>query len=80
MRFKELDIPKCMLTRNQNHPAAFMERQIRLILEDRSQSQEQQEISRQHCLARHALMQEKQKYIWNRMFPSDEYRRKTGIF
>ena len=47
--------------RNQNHPAASTERLIRLILEDRSQLQEQQETSSQHYSARHVLTQEKQR-------------------
>ena len=47
--------------RNQNHPAASTERLIRLILEDRSQFQEQQETSSQHYSARHVLTQEKQR-------------------
>lgn len=57
---EELDIPKCSY-RNQNHQAASTERQIRLILEVRSQSQEQQEISSQLYSARHVSMQEKQR-------------------
>ena len=47
--------------RNQNHQAASTERQIHLISEVRSQSQEQQEISSQLYSARHVSMPEKQR-------------------
>ncbi len=56
----ELDIPKSMLP-NQCHPAVFMEKQIRQSLAVLFLLQEQQEISRLLCLARPALMPEKQK-------------------
>ncbi len=39
----------------QDHPVKFMEWQTKVILEKKFQSEEQQEISRQHCLVRHAF-------------------------
>ena len=61
MRFWKNWIFQNVCYRNQNHQAASTERQIRLILEVRSQSQEQQEISSQLYSARHVSMQEKQR-------------------
>ena len=61
MRFLKNWIFRNVCYRNQNHPAASTERLIRLILEDRSQLQEQQETSSQHYSARHVLTQEKQR-------------------
>ena len=45
----------------QDHPVKFMEWQTKVILEKKFQSEEQQEISRQHCLVRHALQQGRPK-------------------
>ena len=61
MRFWKNWIFQNVCYRNQNHQAASTERQIRLILEVRSQSQEQQEISSQLYSARHVSMPEKQR-------------------
>ena len=57
---EELDIPKCMLPEPKPSSCIYGEL-IRLILEDRSQLQEQQETSSQHYSARHVLTQEKQR-------------------
>ena len=61
MRFWKNWIFQNVCYRNRNHQAASTERQIRLILEVRSQSQEQQEISSQLYSARHVSMPEKQR-------------------
>ena len=61
MRFWKNWIFQNVCYRNQNHQAASTERQIHLISEVRSQSQEQQEISSQLYSARHVSMQEKQR-------------------
>ena len=61
MIFWKNSIFKNVFYLKQNHKDASTERQIRLILEVRSQSQEQREISSQLYSARHVSMQEKQR-------------------
>ncbi len=56
---EELDIPKCMLP--EPKPSSCIYGKADPIFGGEFQSQEQQETSRQHCLDRHALMQEKQR-------------------
>ena len=45
----------------QDHPVKFMEWQTKVILEKKFQSEEQQEISRQHCLDSAVLNRDKPK-------------------
>ena len=64
----------------QDHPVKFMEWQTKVILEKKFQSEEQQEISRQHCLVRHALQQGRPKIHMEQGISVNEYRNKTSIF